>query len=234
MMQRLPGFRSQKNGSKLLMVLVTGLIVLVVLGAIMFIRTLWKRSRKEETPWLIVPKGDGTFKVMERIKEEKETFQPDIDRDQIGDGFSQRVMYIRNHMSLLDQSLSGYDFFEKGECDDSNCRTVDLTKNEDAFSFLNEFYKEVSEASRDSIESVPGVQLLFDISNVVNLDPLTIRVPNSLQAGEDGYVDMLVGYGKGHFPLTTGYQWLLYMRKHEGKPLPRPDKQYNYAVEASN
>lgn len=216
------------------MILVVGLLSLVVLGVIMFIRTLWKRSRKDETPWLIVPRGDGTFKVMERINEEKETFQPDTNLDQIGDGFSQRVMYVRKHMSLLEQSLAGYNFFEKGECDDSKCRTVDLTKKEDAFWFLNQFHEEVTEVSRDRMESVPGVQLLFDIATVIDLDPLTIRVRDSREAAEDDYVDMLVGYGKGHFPLTTGYQWLLYMRKHEGNPLPRPDKKYNYAIEESN
>lgn len=212
-------------------ILLVGLISLLVLGGIVFIYNMWKRSRTEETPWLIVPRGDGTFKVMEKVN--KETFQPETDLDQSGDGFSQRVLYTRNHMTLLDQSLGGYNFFERGECDNSKCRIVDLTKNEDAFWFLNQFHKEVVEASRDRVEEVSGVQLLFDIATVIDLDPLTIRIRDSREAGDREYTDMLVGYGRGHLPLTTGYQWLLFLHKHEGKPLPRPDAQHNYAIEAS-
>lgn len=233
MMQRVGGVRFPQKKSKMTTILMVGLIALVVLGTIMYVLTLWKRSKRDKTPWLIVPRGDGTFKVIE--KENVESFQPNINSgpDLIGDGFSQRTLYVRKHMSLLEQSLAGYNFFEKGECDDSKCRTMDLTKHEDALWFLNQFHKEVTDVSRDRVEKVDGVKLLFDIATVIDLDPLTIRVRDSREASENEYMDLLVGYGKGHLPLATGYQWLLYLRKHEGKPLPRPDEDQVYAIGGS-
>lgn len=228
-MQTVRGSKPARS-SKVRTALVIGLMALMVLGGIWLVLTFSKRSNKDDTPWWIVPRGDGTFKAIKNAS--METFQPQTGLDQTGNESSQQVLYVRNRMSLVEQSLAGYSFFERGECDDSQCRTVDLTNKEDAFWFLRQFHQEVSEASSKTLEEVPGVKLLFDIASVVNLDPLTIRVRANKEADENEYTDMLLGYGQGHLPLTTGYQWLLYLRKHEGKPLPRPAANHNYAIGA--
>lgn len=237
--------KTRRGGSKqtaktILLILAVLLVILLILAGILFFRSRRTREESErktteeamETWWLI-PRSDGTFKVVEENMV-KEPFQPDTNLSQINDGFSQRDVYVRNGMSLLEQSLSGYNFFEKGECDNSRCRIMSLTNREHAFWVLNQFHKEITEASRDHVDAVPGVQLLADVATVIDLDPLTIRIRDSREAGEDDYVDVLVGYGRGHLPLLTGYQWLLYLWKLEKKPLPKPDATYNYAIKTND
>lgn len=226
------GARSSSGSNKLVMILGIAVVVLLAFGAFMFLRSRSTNDDKKtpvemkrDDSWLILPKEDGTYRVVENNG--KESFQIENILEHIGAGvdFPYGVAYVRNHLSILQQSMDGYDFFEEGECNESRCRTIDLSKNEDVVWFLNTFHEEVSRASLEKLEKVSGINVLFRIARIVNLDPLTIRIGGN----EDGS-DVVVGHRQGQLPLITAYQWLLYLRKHEGKPLPATHEGHNYAI----